>query len=108
MDERGPLPLALAGSNLRAFLKLGVADALPVCAVAVAGLASHFCLAQAFRSGDATLVVPLDFMRIPLIALVGWWFYGEALDAYVFAGAGLIIAGVLWNLRAEAYPKAKS
>ena len=57
--------------------------------------------AQAFRSGDASLVVPLDFLRIPLIALVGWWLYGEPLDVFVFAGAGLIIAGVLWNLRAE-------
>jgi drug/metabolite transporter (DMT)-like permease len=47
-------------------------------------------------------VVPLDFMRIPLIALVGWALYGEPLDGFVFAGAGLIIAGVLLNLRAEA------
>jgi drug/metabolite transporter (DMT)-like permease len=58
-------------------------------------------LTQAFRSGDATVVVPLDFLRIPLIALVGWTFYGEPLDGYVFAGAGLIICGILWNLRAE-------
>jgi drug/metabolite transporter (DMT)-like permease len=48
------------------------------------------------------VVVPLDFLRIPLIALIGWLFYGEALDAFVFAGAVLIICGVLWNLRAEA------
>ena len=68
----------------------------------MSGLASHFCLTQAFRFGDATVVVPLDFMRIPLIALVGWWFYGEALDAYVFAGAALIVLGISWNLRAEA------
>jgi len=47
-------------------------------------------------------VVPLDFMRIPLIAVVGWWLYGEALDAFVFLGAGLIISGILWNLRSEA------
>jgi drug/metabolite transporter (DMT)-like permease len=85
---------------------IGTADLLPIGAVALSGLASHFCLAQAFRYGDATLVVPLDFMRIPLIALVGWWLYGEQLDAYVFAGAGLIVLGVLWNLRAEAAPKA--
>ena len=56
---------------------------------------------QAFRFGDATVVVPLDFLRIPLIALVGWMFYGETLDVLVFAGAGLIMCGVLWNLRAE-------
>ena len=49
------------------------------------------------------MVVPLDFMRIPLIALVAWWLYGEALDAYVFAGRSvLIVLGISWNLRAEA------
>jgi len=100
------LPLAMLGSDPRSYVAIGTADLLPVGAVALSGLASHFCLAQAFRSGDASLVVPLDFMRIPLIALVGWWLYGEPLDVYVFSGAGLIVLGVLWNLRAEAAPKA--
>lgn len=99
------LPLALLGSDPRSYLALGAVDVLPVGAVALSGLASHFCLAQAFRSGDATLVVPLDFMRIPLIALAGWWLYGERLNVYVFLGAGLIVLGVLWNLRVEAAPK---
>ena len=40
-------------------------------------------------------------MRIPLIAVVGWAFYGEQLDIFVLLGAGIIVAGVLWNLRAE-------
>jgi drug/metabolite transporter (DMT)-like permease len=101
------LPLALLGSEPRAFLGLGLANALPLCGVAASGLASHYCLTQAFRYGDASVVVPLDFMRIPLIAFVGWWLYGEALDAYVFAGAGLIVLGISWNLRAEANPPAK-
>ena len=100
------LPLAMLGSDPRSYLALGAAHLVPVGAVALSGLASHFCLSQAFRSGDASLVVPLDFMRIPLIAMVGWWLYGEPLDAYVFSGAGLIVLGVLWNLRAEAMPKA--
>ncbi len=52
-------------------------------------------------AGDAMLVVPLDFMRIPLIAVVGWAFYAEALDVWVLVGALIIIAGVLWNLRSE-------
>jgi drug/metabolite transporter (DMT)-like permease len=101
------LPLALIGSKPENFLKLGAAQALPLLGVAISGLTSHFCLTQAFRSGDATVVVPLDFMRIPLIAFVGWWLYGESLDAYVFAGAGLIVLGISWNLRAEAIQAAK-
>ena len=71
-------------------------------AVALTGLSSHFCLTNAFRHGDATIVVPLDFLRIPLIAVIGWWLYGERLDPLVFSGAALIVAGILWNLRSEA------
>ena len=67
-----------------------------------AGLFAHYCMTNAFRAGDASVVIPLDFMRIPLIAVIGWWLYSEPLDAFVFAGAGLIISGILWNLRSEA------
>jgi drug/metabolite transporter (DMT)-like permease len=95
------MPLALIGSDPRAFLGLGAADVLPAGAIAVTGLFSHFCVAQAFRHGDASLVVPMDFMRVPLIAVAGWWFYGERLDAVVFLGAAVIVAGVAANLRAE-------
>jgi drug/metabolite transporter (DMT)-like permease len=95
------LPMNLAGSDPLFVLKLGTAQIVPVIGVGFAGLASHYCLTNAFRAGEATLVVPLDFLRIPLIALVGWSLYGEPLDIFVFAGAGLIISGVLWNLRAE-------
>ena len=103
------LPMALAwptfltatgGPSLFVF-RLGFDLVLPTLALGVVGLTSHYCLTQAFRSGDATVVVPLDFLRIPLIALVGWMFYGESLDGFVFLGAGLIICGVLWNLVAE-------
>jgi drug/metabolite transporter (DMT)-like permease len=99
------LPLNLMGSDVRSYLALGAAHLVPVAAVALSGLASHFCLTQAFRHGDASLVVPMDFMRVPLIAVVGWQFYGERLDAFVFLGAGLIVAGVVANLRAEARGK---
>lgn len=97
-------PLSLLGSNLAVFLDASLYDLrhiLPAIAVGIAGLTSHLCLTNAFRAGDATLVVPLDFMRIPLIAVVGWAFYGEALDIWVLVGALIIIAGVLWNLRSE-------
>jgi hypothetical protein len=73
-----------------------------VIGIAVLGFSIHLCVAQAFRYGDAIEVVPLDFLCVPLIALIGWSFYGEALDAFVLAGSGLIIAGVIWNLRTEA------
>jgi drug/metabolite transporter (DMT)-like permease len=97
-----PLLKAVTGEAPLFVFRMGADAILPTVVLGIVGLTSHYCLAQAFRFGDATVVVPLDFLRIPLIALVGWMFYGEVLDAFVFAGAGLIICGVLWNLRAEA------
>jgi len=94
-------PLSLLGSDPAVFLHLEARHILPAIGVGTAGLTSHYCLSNAFRAGDATLVVPLDFMRIPLIAVVGWAFYGERLDIFVLFGALIIIGGVLWNLRAE-------
>jgi drug/metabolite transporter (DMT)-like permease len=94
-------PLSLIGSDPAVFLQFETHHILPAIGVGTAGLTSHYCLANAFRSGDATLVVPLDFIRIPLIAVVGWAFYGEPLDIFVLVGALIIVSGVIWNLRSE-------
>ncbi len=96
------LPLALIASDPLFVMRLNQAQIPAVIAIGASGLTSHYCLTRAFRVGDAGVVVPLDFMRIPLIAVIGWWLYGEALDMFVFLGAGLIITGILWNLRSEA------
>jgi drug/metabolite transporter (DMT)-like permease len=95
------LPMALLGSDPWFVLKLHGWPLLAALGLAVSGIGSHLCFSNAFRSGDAILVVPLDFLRIPLIALVGVMLYGEPLDLVVFAGAALIVSGVLWNLVAE-------
>jgi drug/metabolite transporter (DMT)-like permease len=93
------LPLSLIGTDPHAFSQLGFHHILPLLGVAIAGILAHYCLSNAFRAGDATLVVPMDFIRVPLIAVVGWALYGERVDIYVFLGTLIIIVGVLWNLR---------
>jgi uncharacterized membrane protein len=47
---------------------------------------------------DATVVVPMDFLRVPLTALVGWLAYSERLDLFTLLGIGLILTGNLLNL----------
>ena len=96
------LPLALAGSDPFFLLRVDAAGLVAVLALGFFGLSAHYCIAKAFAVGDASLVVPLDFLRLPLIAVVGWALYGEKLDPFVFVGSALIIAGILWNLHAEA------
>ncbi len=95
------LPMGLAGSDLAFPLKVNAMQIPAVLGVGIAGLSAHYCLTNAFRAGDATLVLPLDFLRLPLIAFVGWWFFGEGLDIFVFLGAAVMFTGILWNLRAE-------
>jgi drug/metabolite transporter (DMT)-like permease len=95
-------PLAYIASDPLFITKLGTPQLPAVLGIGCSGLASHYCMTNAFRAGDASMVMPLDFMRIPLIAVIGAWLYGESLDVFVFVGAGLIIVGILWNLRSEA------
>ncbi len=78
---------------------------IPALGIAITGFLAHYCLTNAFRHGDATLVVPIDFLRVPLIALVGWLFYAETPEMAVLLGALVVIAGVVINLVAEARTK---
>lgn len=78
---------------------LGGASVPWVALLCVAGLAAHVCLTNAFRYGDATTVVPIDFLRIPVVATVGVLAYGERFDPFVLLGAGVSAVGIVWSLR---------
>ncbi len=66
--------------------------------LACAGLGSQLCLSRALQIGEATMVVPLDFLRVPLIAMIGWLLYGEPLSVWIFLGAACILAGITYGL----------
>ncbi len=68
--------------------------------ISFVGTYSHYCMARAMAHADATVVVPMDFLRVPLTALTGWLVYSEKIDIYVAAGAALILTGNLLNLKA--------
>src|SRR5262249_47724404 len=67
--------------------------------IAFCGTFSHYCMARAMLYADATVVIPMDFLRVPLTALAGWLLYSERLDAFTVLGAALILTGNLVNLR---------
>jgi len=69
--------------------------------VAFCGTFSHYCMTRAMLYADATVVVPMDFLRVPLTAMAGWLLYSERLDAFTVFGAALILTGNLVNLRAS-------
>ena len=84
------LPLYIASQSL--------ANLPAACLLATSGLVAHVCLTNAFRYGDATTVVPIDFLRIPVIATVGAVLYHERIDLMVLLGAAISATGILWSL----------
>jgi drug/metabolite transporter (DMT)-like permease len=72
----------------------------------VAGLSAHYCMARAYRLADVTLVVPLDFLRLPLIAVVGMLFYAEPLQPAVLLGAAVMCFGIYYSVRRESTRRA--
>ncbi len=70
-------------------------------AIGICGLTAHFCITSALALAPATLVSPIDFMRLPVAMVVGLWLYGEPVDAYVILGALLIFGANYLNLWRE-------
>jgi len=50
------------------------------------------------KLAPATMVVPIDFVRLPLIAVVGALFYNEPFDFMVLVGAAVIFVGTYYSL----------
>lgn len=72
-----------------------------IAAIGAGSFAAHYCMTRAMKCADATVVVPIDFSRLPLIAVVGAIFYGEPFDPMVLVGAAVIFTGSYYSLRRE-------
>ena len=82
-------------------------EILWVLIIGICGLMAHFCITSALQCAPATVVTPLEFLRLPLITVVGYFMYQEPLEALVFLGAGVVLLANIINLRAE-YKNASS
>ena len=94
------LPMGLAVSAWDGSIGLPPAAAMPAMLfVGVAGLVAHFSLTRALSLAPATFVIPIDFIRLPMAAVIGLWLYDEAMEWAVLAGAALILLGNWVNIR---------
>ncbi|WP_193176685.1 DMT family transporter [Oricola nitratireducens] len=69
--------------------------------VGISGLSMHYCLTSALRHAPASIVAPMEFVRLPVIAVLGMLIYGEPLEIFVFVGGAIILAGNLVNITGE-------
>jgi drug/metabolite transporter (DMT)-like permease len=87
-------------------IALPSAAALPwLVLIGVAGLLAHLCLTTALSLAPATVVVPVDFLRLPLIAVIALFLYGETVEIWVILGAAVIFGANYLNLWHETRQK---
>lgn len=92
------LPLALVFVSFDFAWPEGI-NWLYVAITALAAMTAHFCMTKALSYGDAMIVMPMDFLRLPLIAIIGVILYGEGVDLWLLLGAGIMLAGNMLALR---------
>jgi drug/metabolite transporter (DMT)-like permease len=67
--------------------------------VGLGALGAHYSLTKALSLAPASFVIPIDFARLPLIAVVGVVLYAEPLESWLVFGAALILSANWINLR---------
>ena len=72
--------------------------------IGLCGVGAHLSLTTALSLAPASYVMPVDFLRLPLIAVVGALAFAEPLDPWVLAGGAVIFAGLWINIRAQMRP----
>lgn len=72
--------------------------------VALGAMASGnmYGISRALQIGDASLSQPFDFFRLPMTALVGYFYFQEVLDIWVWVGAAVIFASAAYVTHREA------
>ena len=94
------LPLAAVPSALWWVTPAG--DLWPhILAFVIAGVGAQFCLTKSFGAAEASLVSPILFLRLPLIAIIGFFFFGQTTDLMTWIGAAIIFAATVWMTRVE-------
>ena len=67
--------------------------------IGITALSAHYCMAKAMLFAEVTTVVTIDFLRLPLIALIGVLLYEEQFQISLMVGGALMLTGNLLNIR---------
>ena len=79
----------------------GLDDVVPLLVLGITGFTAHFCMIRSLAAADASFVVPFDFLRLPMSAVVGFLLFHEQPDMWVWIGASIIFASAYYNTRRE-------
>lgn len=65
----------------------------------LSGILTHYCLSRALAIADVSVVLPLDFLRLPFIALIAYWVWGETFSPWSAIGAVIIVGSSYFAIR---------
>ena len=97
------IPMALVPA-LFEWVTPGWADVPAILGLGATGIAAHVCLARAMAAADASVVIPMEFIRLPLMAFAGYVFFAEIPDGWTVTGAIIVFCGayyVAWKERGQ-------
>jgi drug/metabolite transporter (DMT)-like permease len=66
------------------------------------GSGGQYCMVRAFRVGEATAVLPVDYLRLILATAVGYFLFAEVPDRWTALGAAIVVAATLYIALREA------
>lgn len=72
-------------------------------AIALGGFATaaHLLFTRALALADASLIMPFDYARLPIVALIGYLVFDETPQVWTFVGAAVIAGAGIYIVRRE-------
>jgi len=67
----------------------------------VTGIAAQFCLTRSLSLAQASLVSPILFLRLPVVAVIAYYAFSQQTEIWTWTGAGVIILATIWMARVE-------
>ena len=96
------LPFSLIGSFIIGNIHYNIMMEIPlIILLTITSLLAHYSLSSALKYSDASIVLPIDYIRLPLIVFIGWYYYDEKISTNVVIGSILIIFGVVFFLNKD-------
>ena len=100
------LPLSFIGSLIIGEINFYILNELPlIIFLTITSLLAHLSLSSALKNSDASIILPIDYIRLPLIAFIGWYYYNEIMTNNIIIGSCLIIFGAILFVKKDIIKK---
>ena len=64
---------------------------------------ASYSLTRAYAIAEASVVSPVLYVRLPLVAALGWYFFGQTTDVWTWVGSAIIFVATYALARREAH-----